>query len=212
MRAVAAEEKTPEQPVRATLASPSRRAGIPARSMTTAALFAALLAASSIVRIPIPASEVPLTLQVLIVLLATLLLTPAQAALAVGVYIAAGAIGLPVFAGGTAGLGVLAGPTGGYLWGFLAGAVAGSVAREALGRVNDLPIVSDTVAVTVALVVIYALGAAQLALVAHLPAGVAIVKGVLPYAPFDVLKAAAAVAVASAVRRALPGRIVAGGS
>jgi biotin transport system substrate-specific component len=67
----------------------------------------------------LPPGPVPVTLQSLAVLLAGSILGPWRAALAVLIYIAAGAAGLPVFAGGHGGWQRLTGPTGGYLLGFL---------------------------------------------------------------------------------------------
>ncbi len=81
------------------------------------ALIAALLAVSA--QFPIPIGPVPISLQTLFVLLSGLLLGPRNGVIAILLYIGAGAIGLPVFAGGQAGLGTLLwGPTSGYLWGW----------------------------------------------------------------------------------------------
>ncbi|MDO8916143.1 MAG: biotin transporter BioY [Coriobacteriia bacterium] len=174
---------------------------IAARTITTAALLAALLAASSLFALRL--GPVPLTLQVLVVVLAALLLTPAQAALAVGVYLIEGAIGLPVFAGMLGGLGVLAGPTGGYLWGFLAGAGAGAALRTRLECAGADQRVADVAAAASVIVCVYVLGAVQLGLVAHLDVSGALAAGVVPFVGPDLLKAAAAVALASALRRTL---------
>ena len=81
-------------------------------------VMAAVLAVLSILSIPLP-SGVPITLQTFAVALCGYLLGPALGPAAVAVYLAVGAVGLPVFAGMTSGVGVLVGVTGGYLWGFL---------------------------------------------------------------------------------------------
>lgn len=73
-------------------------------------------------QIAIPVNPVPFTLQTMIVLLAGALLGPKNGAYSQIVYLAAGAVGLPVFAGGTLGIAVLFGPTGGYLLAFPLGA------------------------------------------------------------------------------------------
>ncbi len=181
---------------------PSRR-GLSARSVSTAALLAAMLAASALPALRI--GPVPFTLQTFCVVLAALLLTPGQAALAVGVYLLEGAVGLPVFAGLLGGVGVLAGPTGGYLWGFLAGATAGAVVRGRLCR-GASPLAADVVASAVTLALVYVLGVAQLALVSHMGVAAAVSAGVVPFLALDAVKAGAAIGVAGAVRRALPGR------
>jgi len=95
-------------------------------SLVFAALFAALTSAGTFLVIPV--GPVPVVLQNLFTLLAGLVLGPALGAGAVALFIAAGAVGAPVFAGGTAGMAILLGPTGGYLLGYLLGAfIAGAV-------------------------------------------------------------------------------------
>jgi biotin transport system substrate-specific component len=169
--------------------------------MVTAALVAAMLSASAWLQIPI--QPVPITLQVFFVILAALLLPPMGAFAAVGVYVGLGAIGVPVFAGGSGGLGVLAGPTGGYLIGFLIAATIGSGVRTLLGHFGVKQLVADVAAAALAIAIIYAVGPVQLAVVAKLTAAQSITAGVLPFIAVDFAKAAVAVGVAAAVRRAL---------
>ncbi|HSK46573.1 MAG TPA: biotin transporter BioY [Coriobacteriia bacterium] len=167
-------------------------------NLVTAALVAALLAASAWITIPVGA--VPVTLQVFFVVLAALLLPPRWAMASMGLYLALGAAGLPIFSGANGGLGVLLGPTGGYLWGFLLGAGTGALARTALeGRVR--PVLADAIAALDVIAVVYIVGAAQLAFVANLTAGQAITAGILPFILPDLAKAAVAAVAASAVRR-----------
>lgn len=181
----------------------SRRTEV--RELVTAALVAALLMAVS--GLALPVGVVPVTLQIFVVVLAALLLSPRWAAVSLGVYLLAGAVGLPVFSGMRGGLGILVGPTGGYLWGFVAGAVAGSFVRIALERATGRRgVVADAPAAAVVVVAVYATGWLQLAAVAHLAPGAAFAAGVLPFIAIDVAKAAAAVAVAAGVRRARGGR------
>lgn len=158
---------------------------LPAREVAYAALFSALIAASAFVAIPL--GPVPFTLQVLVVLLAGLLLGPRGGALAVAAYLVLGLVA-PVYAGGTSGIGVLVGPTGGYLWGFVvAAAVAGSVARR-----TGPGLIGLTVAALAGLMPIYVLGTAWLALQLDLGAGAAIAAGALPFLAADLVKAGAA--------------------
>jgi biotin transport system substrate-specific component len=171
-----------------------------ARRTTTAALLAALLAASVLVTIPI--GTVPLTLQVFVVVLIALLVSPGWAALAVGAYLVLGAIGLPVFSGFRGGLAVVLGPTGGYLIGFLAGAVAGAWVRERARRRGSSRLAADAMAAATVVLVVYLFGWAQLAVVTRMGAFAASLAGVVPFIVPDALKAAAAVAVIPMVRRA----------
>lgn len=169
------------------------------RTMVVAALVASLIAVGAFVCVPVGA--VPVTLQMLAVVLAAILLSPGGAFAATSVYLLLGAVGVPVFAGGKAGLVVLAGPTGGFLLGFVAGATAGAVTRQLLaGRVPSA--VADGAAAAVVLVTVYLLGWAQLAFVTDISPAAAFAAGVAPFLVFDVLKAAAAIAFAEGIRRA----------
>lgn len=90
--------------------------------LTKIALCVALLCVSSYIAIPLPFTSVVLTAQTLVINVVALILTPVQSACAVGLYILLGICGLPVFAGGTAGIGRIIGPTGGFIVGFLVAA------------------------------------------------------------------------------------------
>ncbi len=169
------------------------------RRAVTAALLAALLAASAWIAIPV--GTVPVTLQVFIVLLAGLLLTPRAAFAAVGVYLLLGAAGLPVFSGGLSGPGVLAGPTGGYLLGFLLAAPAVSVLRRSrLFGVSRT--IAEAVALAAGVAVIYLAGWAQLAVVTGMGPLAAFAVGVAPFIAIDAVKAVAALGVTRALGRA----------
>lgn len=171
-----------------------------ARRTATTALLAALLAGSTLLSIPL--QPVPITMRVFIVVMIALLVEPAWAALAVGAYLLIGAAGLPVFAGFHGGVSNLVDPTGGFLYGFLIGAVAGAWARTALERRGAARMAADIVAAVVVIAIVYLLGWAQLAVVAHLTPLQALAGGVAPFVVIDVLKAAGAVAVADGVRKA----------
>jgi len=155
------------------------------RELAYAAVFTALIAGGALVAIPI--GSVPFTLQVLFVLLAGMLLGPRLAALSVLAYLGLGLVA-PVYAGGTSGLGVLLGPTGGYLWGFvLAALVTGAVCAR--GRTSLARFVG---AGLLGVPPIYALGAVWLAMQLHMGVGTALATGVAPFVWLDVLKAVAA--------------------
>ncbi len=104
------------------------------RRITRIALFAALMAVGSWISIPV--GPVPITLQTLFLLLAGLCLGPKDGALAALLFLAAGALGLPVFSGGKGGPAIFLGPTGGFLVGFPLAAwfygFAGRKARQSL--------------------------------------------------------------------------------
>ncbi len=165
-----------------------KTAGAPAlKGMILAAMFGAATAAGAFVIIPFPL--VPITLQTFFTSLAGALLGAPLGALSQLIYLLLGILGLPVFAGGKAGLGVLFGPTGGYLTGFVAAAfVVGKLTR--LRENPGLAWIAASMAVGQA--VIYLLGIGQLTLVAGLSLVKALSVGFLPFLVGDALKIALA--------------------
>ncbi len=163
-----------------------------ALALLAGAAFVALLAR---VTLPLPFTPVPLTLQTLGVLLVGAALGSRLGAQALLLYLAAGAAGLPVFAGGGAGAAWFAGPTGGFLLGFVPAAwTAGALVERFDSGRRPLP---AFLAMLAAGAVIYAFGLAGLAgwmLLAGEAAGPGklLVLGLLPFVPGDLLKAAAA--------------------
>jgi len=104
------------------------------KMMILCALFAALTAVCSMISIPLPFTPVPINLATLSVFLAGGLLGSRYGALSQLVYVFLGAIGLPVFHSFTGGLGILTGPTGGYIIGYVAGAWLIGFMIEKLGQ------------------------------------------------------------------------------
>lgn len=91
------------------------------RNMTRCALFAALLAVCAWLAVPV--GQLAISLQTFGVLLSLGILGGKWGTGSILVYLGLGAVGLPVFTGFRGGIGMLLGPTGGYLWGFLASAL-----------------------------------------------------------------------------------------
>ncbi|WP_407342520.1 biotin transporter BioY [Pengzhenrongella phosphoraccumulans] len=177
-----------------------------ATDVALVATFAAFIAVCALVpSIPVAGLTVPITLQTFGVMLAGVVLGPRRGALAVGLYLAVGLAGMPVFAQGTGGLAVVAKPSFGYLIAFpLAAALAGYLASFAR-RVRPAlrPLVLFGAATVATLVVIYPIGFAVLAWRANLEPLAAIQFG-LVFAPGDLLKNLAVAAVAAAIFRAFP--------
>ena len=90
----------------------------PIRRTVMTGVMAALLAVMSQISIPLPVG-VPITLQTFAVALCGYLMGPALGTLAVVVYLALAAVGVPVLAGFSGGVGAFMGMTGGFLWGFI---------------------------------------------------------------------------------------------
>ena len=170
--------------------------------MTRVALMAAFTAVAA--QIAIPIEPVPFTLQPLAVFLTGFLLGPRHGALAMGIYLLVGAIGVPVFSGFRGGLGVFFGDTGGYLLAYpLAAALAGLAAGALAKAPRRRALVVGSLWGSAGLVVIYALGATWLAVLTGLSPIAAVVAGVLPFAPFDLIKVGLAALVAVAVAPAI---------
>lgn len=142
-----------------------------------------LVAFSAQVSIPLPWTPVPITGQTFGVLLVGALLGSWRGALSLLTYLAEGAAGLPVFAGGSGGFLKLFGPSGGYLWGFVAGAfVVGFLAE----RGWDRHIFKAALAMLAGNVVIYLFGLPWLA--RFLPSGHVLAAGLYPFIPGDLIK------------------------
>lgn len=163
-----------------------------AQELTTMALLAALLCLSSYISIQLPFSAVPITAQTLIVNLIALLLKPRKAGITVGIWILLGLVGLPVFSGGKGGFGVLAGPTGGYIIGYLV-----AVMIIALIRRNKNKAIRNMIStVVVGIPVVYAIGVPWFKVIAGLDWKTAVVTGLLPFIVGDIVKAVASVYIA----------------
>ena len=108
-------------------AAPQRRSRATTTDIALIAAFAALISACAYIgAIPAGGSGVPITLQTFGVMLAGCVLGPIRGFLAVSLYLLLGAIGLPVYAEHSSGLGVWSGPSVGYLIAFpFAAALAG---------------------------------------------------------------------------------------
>ena len=158
--------------------------------------FAAALAAASQVAIPLPGTPVPITLQPLVVVLAGLVLGPRVAAASMAMYLAAGAIGLPVFAPvGMPGVARLVGPTGGYLLAYPAAAVVAGVLGWRPVGAPRAAFARRAAAAAAGIAVLYVGGVAQLAVLTGNVVR-AIELGVPPFVAFDALKAVVAAGLA----------------
>ena len=168
-------------------------------NLVRAALFAALMGAFAFVSFPNPLNPaVPVTLQVLGVFLAGVFLGPLWGGFAMALYLLAGAVGAPVFAGGSAGIGVLLGPTGGYLISYpVAAAVVGAAVHgtDELVDPESVPLPRLVGGMVAGTAVIYALGI--LVYWQSLDVGLveATVGAALVFVPVEALKIAAAVGI-----------------
>lgn len=168
-------------------------------------LFAALIAAGAYLAIPV--GPVPIVLQNFFVMLAGLILGRRWGLVCVGIYLFAGLIGLPVFAGGTGGIGRIAGPTGGYLLSYLPAVwIIGLISEKGGKR-----LVFDLAALICGAALVYVIGASWLQLITGMGWAKAVSVGVLPFLPGDALKAAAALPVAKTLRPVVSGALSSSG-
>ncbi len=164
------------------------------RMTVYASLMAALTAAGAFLAIPI--GPVPIVLQNLFIFLSGLLLGPGWGSASVGVYLLAGILGLPVFAGGVGGIGRFAGPTGGYLLGFLpAVCIIGFISN-----ISKTNMMKDLLAMICGSLIIYACGLSWLKILTGMTFGKTLAVGMYPFLPGDALKIAAAIPIAKALR------------
>jgi biotin transport system substrate-specific component len=147
-----------------------------------------IVAAMAQIKIPLPFTPVPLSAQTLGVVLVGAALGSRRGAASLALYLIEGAVGLPVFTAG-AGLAYFVGPTAGYLAGFIAAAyVAGYFAE----RKADRRVMSSFTVFMLAQTLILALGSAWLAFGLGLGVSKALVAGMLPFIPGEVVKSALA--------------------
>ena len=163
------------------------------------AAFVVMTALGAHVRIPLPFTPVPITLQTFFVHLAGATLGPALGPVSQSVYLMVGAAGLPVFAGGGSGLSyLLQGATSGYLIGFvMAPALVGWLIR----RREDPGILWILGSMAAGSLVVYTCGVSWLAWSLNLSLSSAIAKGMLPFLVGDVIKTAAAAGLFRSYRR-----------
>jgi biotin transport system substrate-specific component len=153
------------------------------REITEIAVFTALLSVTAWISFPI--GGVPITLQTLIVMLIGLFLRPKNSALSVIAYLIIGSIGLPVFAQGKGGIGVLLGPTGGFLLSFILMVIFISIMKNV--KIIKKKALSIFVILLLANILIYMIGWTYYGIYTN--TSIALVIGILwPFALADFVK------------------------
>ncbi len=153
------------------------------RDMTKMTVCVAIICISAYLSFPIPFTTVPLTFLTLSMLLTAFLLPPMQTFIVLLIYTLLGAIGLPVFANGSGGIGVLISPNGGYLFGFILAYPASSFFK---GRKSAF--LRYFMAGLVSIPISYIFGVIGLCLTTSISAEQAFLVGVLPFIAGDVIK------------------------
>ena len=157
------------------------------KMMILCALFAALTAVCSMISIPLPFTPVPINLATLSFFLAGGLLGSKYGPLSQLVYVALGAVGLPVFHSFTGGFGIITGATGGYIIGYVAGAWLIGFLAEKIGR----GYYKNIIGMTAGLAVCYTLGTLWFMYLTSTGLIGALTACVVPFLPGDAIKIAA---------------------
>ena len=163
------------------------------------ALFAAFTAAGAFIVIPV--GPVPIVLQNMFAVLSGLILGPLLGSAAVVLYILAGILNFPVFAGGVGGIAVIMGPTGGFLFGYLMAAfTAGLIAGKPV-QGQKLPLMRLILAVLIGFLIVYVPGLFWLKMRLDLDWIRAFMIGFVPFIIGDVIKGIAAVFIVPRLRK-----------
>jgi len=172
------------------------------------ALFAALTAVLSQIMVPLPFTPIPINLALLAVWVCGGVLGAKKGAISMLVYILLGAVGVPVFVGLNAGLGALAGPTGGYIIGYIPSVIVFALLvrhREASERTKKTA--KDFFFMIIrglpAMAACYAPGTFWFMITTGVGFVESLVLCVIPFIPGDALKVIAAVFVCEALKKPL---------
>lgn len=176
--------------------------GFDVRNTVIISLFAAVCCVCSMISLPIGA--VPITLATFGILATTMILGASRAVVSVAVFIAIGIVGLPVFSGFNGGIGVIAGPTGGFVYSYLVMIpIVGAFAKHLDKMLSSA--VKALLGCVIAILINYTIGTVHYIIVTDTgfnPAGIwtAFCVCVLPFIPFDIVKAVIAVICAQRLK------------
>lgn len=154
------------------------------KDLTKISLCVALLCISSYIVIPLPFSLASITAQTIIINLIGLIMLPKEAFITIFIFILLGACGLPVFSGGTGGIGRLFGPTGGYLLGYLTAAVVISILKGKEVNIKRYLFVTMVVGIPI----IYLCGLTTMKIYMKGNLIQLLTASVFPFIPGDILK------------------------
>lgn len=171
------------------------------KDMIQCAVFAAILCVFSI--ITIPAGAIPFTLGVLGILLCAIILGCKKSVISVLVFILLGAVGLPVFSGFKGGFQVLAGPTGGYITGYIVTALLVGFCADHIPGNTIKSTILLFLGCAAGVILCYLFGTIQYMLTADKTLLQGLALCVFPFIPFDLLKCVLACAIGIPVRKRL---------
>lgn len=152
--------------------------------ITMIGLFTAILCVLAPISVPLGFTTVPISLATFAVMLCGSILGSKRGFLSVGIYLLLGMVGVPVFAGYTAGVQKLVGPTGGYLVGFLILAYVTGWCTEKFNNNKYM----NVMGMVIGLVLVYLFGSIWFVTLNHVTFGQALELCVIPFLPGDAIK------------------------
>ena len=166
------------------------------RQMTLIGLMSALMCVAGPLSVPLPFTPVPISLTNLIIYLTAFVLGCKSGTVSYVIYLLLGTAGLPVLSGFTGGLSKLAGPTGGYLIGFILTAAVCGFAADHSGGKRTIQFAGMVIGTLSA----YLFGTVWLCLQMNLTPLQGLMAGVIPYLPGDLVKMILAAAIGNSIR------------
>ncbi len=164
------------------------------RDLIICSLFASITAILSQIAVPIPFTTVPLTMQVLAVMLCGMLLGSKLGFISQVIYLLIGAIGIPVFAQMSGGPGVIFGPTGGFLVSFpIVAFIVGYFSQQHKSKMSVM------LGMILGLVTIYIIGTLQFSLITKVSFMSGLMACVLPFVFIDLIKIGLAYVIGSSI-------------
>jgi biotin transport system substrate-specific component len=170
------------------------------KNLAVTALFTALAIVFSQLILPLPFTPIPISLSLFPVFLAGTILPKRYAAYSQLVYLLLGAVGLPVFAGFKGGMGIVFGPTGGFL---LAYPIMAFLTAWMIALFHRKTIVSYIIAILAALAVCYLCGSLWYVFVGHVSLVKSISATIIPFLAFDCIKVGICAVLAVSINKAL---------
>jgi biotin transport system substrate-specific component len=173
------------------------------KELTLIGLMTAVTCILGPLSIPMPFSVVPISFTNLAIYFTVFLLGWKKGTISYLIYLLIGVVGVPVFSGFSGGIGKIAGPTGGYLAGFLLLAIiSGLFIEKFRGKIYMYAL-----GMVLGLAVTYLLGTTWLAYQLGLTFKEGLFMGVIPYIPGDIVKIAAALILGPILRKNVAGII-----
>lgn len=154
------------------------------KNLILISFLAALTGILSQIALPLPFTPVPVNLATLGVCLSGVLLGSKNGALSQIVYILLGILGIPVFSNFSSGIGILVGPTGGYILGYVVAAFAiGLLTKQGLTKMPNY-----LISMTLGIILCYILGTIWFMIITKNTLYQSLIMCVLPFIPGDILK------------------------